>query len=373
MNEMNNGENNNQNIEQQNMNHNNVEEPVQEEQNMLQNNVEEPIQGQPVQPEQPVSKPQKKKEDKSYCGLLIVFMIISLLLAGFIVYDKAIKKEEPEPIKTEEGTKTPEEKPIEPKEENKTPEEETKPPVEETPVVSEILKNKKSANGEKYFRVDEVQKELDGKKVNVALAFYVKKGKTPEEDRVYYDIYVNGTRTWTELVQINQAASGCEEDCGNYRKLYDFYDENGKLIDPFADHGEDIDNKIVELEAISVDTLFSIIKDTSKAAHYIVTYDKSVGLAVIDANGKVLVNERTMYGINAMELENINGCTRTYNQVINPTSYTDDAIYYLIWTNEADEEKMVDYVEERKITIDNGIAKETVVKTCTANLLGMSS
>ncbi len=95
MNEMNNGENNNQNIEQQNTN---------------QNNVVEPVQPQYVQPEQPVNnqEPPKKETKKSYCGLLIVFMFISLLLAGFIVYDKVIKKEEPvkqgennDPIKEE--------------------------------------------------------------------------------------------------------------------------------------------------------------------------------------------------------------------------------------------------------------------------------
>ena len=82
MNEMNNGENNNQNIEQQNTN---------------QNNVVEPVQPQYVQPEQPVNnqEPPKKETKKSYGGLLIVFMVISLLLAGFVVYDKVIKKEEP--------------------------------------------------------------------------------------------------------------------------------------------------------------------------------------------------------------------------------------------------------------------------------------
>lgn len=32
---------------------------------------------------------------KSYSGLLIIFMVISLLLAGFIFYDKVIKKNEP--------------------------------------------------------------------------------------------------------------------------------------------------------------------------------------------------------------------------------------------------------------------------------------
>ena len=86
MNEMNNGENNfnNQNFGQPNMNQNNVVEPVQQ---------------QHVQP----TEPPKKEEKKSYCGLLIVFMVISLLLAGYIVYDKAIKKEEiKEPEKQEE-------------------------------------------------------------------------------------------------------------------------------------------------------------------------------------------------------------------------------------------------------------------------------
>ena len=92
MNEMNNEGNNNQNFEQQNMNQNNNEEPVQE---------------QPIQPEQPVNEPPKKESKKSYCGLLIVFMIISLLLAGFIVYDKTSKKEEP--VKPEEKHDLPKE------------------------------------------------------------------------------------------------------------------------------------------------------------------------------------------------------------------------------------------------------------------------
>lgn len=77
MNEMNNGENNNlnnQNIEQQNLNANNTNHQAQPVSNQV--------------------EPQKKNENKSYCGLLIVFMVISLLLAGFIVYDKLLKKEE---------------------------------------------------------------------------------------------------------------------------------------------------------------------------------------------------------------------------------------------------------------------------------------
>ncbi len=80
MNEMNNGENNNQNFEQQN----NVVQPEQQY-----------VQQQYVQSEQPVSEPLKQEEKKSYCGLLVVFMVISLLLAGYIVYDKTTKKEEP--------------------------------------------------------------------------------------------------------------------------------------------------------------------------------------------------------------------------------------------------------------------------------------
>ena len=75
MNEMNNGENNNQN---QGINN------VQQEQIQSVEQVQEQV------PEERNSEPPKK----SYCGLLIVFMIISLLLAGYIVYDKCLKKEE---------------------------------------------------------------------------------------------------------------------------------------------------------------------------------------------------------------------------------------------------------------------------------------
>ena len=72
MNEMNNGGNNNQNFEQ----------PVQNQQYV------QPEQ-QYVQPEQPVSEPPKKS------NLLTVILILLVLgLAGFIVYDKVIKKDE---------------------------------------------------------------------------------------------------------------------------------------------------------------------------------------------------------------------------------------------------------------------------------------
>ena len=85
MNEMNNGENNfnNQNIGQPNLNEN---------QNMVQ-----PEQ-QYVQPEQPVSEPSKKIN-----ALVIILLLLVIGLAGFIFYDKVIKKEEPkEPEKQEE-------------------------------------------------------------------------------------------------------------------------------------------------------------------------------------------------------------------------------------------------------------------------------
>ena len=39
--------------------------------------------------------PNNKPEKKSYCGLLLVFMAISLLLAGYIVCDKCFNKDEP--------------------------------------------------------------------------------------------------------------------------------------------------------------------------------------------------------------------------------------------------------------------------------------
>lgn len=91
MNETNNGENNNQNFEQQNMNQNNAVESAQE---------------QYIQPKEQVNEQPKKENNKNYCGLLIVFMVISLLLAGFIVYDKCLKKEKiKEPEKQEEVSK----------------------------------------------------------------------------------------------------------------------------------------------------------------------------------------------------------------------------------------------------------------------------
>ena len=74
MNEMNNGENNNQNIEQQNMNQNNVVEPVQQ---------------QYVQPTEPVNELPKKTN-----ALVVILILLVIGLAGFIVYDKVIKKEE---------------------------------------------------------------------------------------------------------------------------------------------------------------------------------------------------------------------------------------------------------------------------------------
>ena len=127
MNEMNNGENNNQNIEQQNMNQNNVVESVKE---------------------QPVNEAPKKEEKKSYFGLLVVFMVISLLLAGFIVYDKVIKKEE---IKT-----------IEPKTEN----------LEKTELLQKIDNSKNWVYMEKIAEY-EIVNAKDGKNVHVTYEYPV--------------------------------------------------------------------------------------------------------------------------------------------------------------------------------------------------------
>ena len=127
MNEMNNGENNNQNIEQQNMNQNNVVESVKE---------------------QPVNEAPKKEEKKSYFGLLVVFMVISLLLAGFIIYDKVIKKEE---IKT-----------IEPKTEN----------LEKTELLQKIDNSKNWVYMEKIAEY-EIVNAKDGKNVNVTYEYPV--------------------------------------------------------------------------------------------------------------------------------------------------------------------------------------------------------
>mgnify|MGYP006386789417 CR=1 FL=1 len=68
---------------------------------MNQNNVAEPVQQQYVQPTEPVNEPPKKNN-----SLVVVLILIIVGLAGFIVYDKVIKKEEPkEPEKQEEKTK----------------------------------------------------------------------------------------------------------------------------------------------------------------------------------------------------------------------------------------------------------------------------
>lgn len=95
MNEMNNWESNNQNIGQPNLNEN---------QNMVQ-----PEQ-QYVQPEQPVNNQESPKKSNALIIILLLLLVIGL--AGFIVYDKVIKKDEPpkqeetnnveEPIKTTE-------------------------------------------------------------------------------------------------------------------------------------------------------------------------------------------------------------------------------------------------------------------------------
>lgn len=85
MNEMNNGENNNQNIEQPNLNEN--QNMVQPEQQYVQ----------PIQEQQPVSEPSKKSH-----VLVIILIILVIGLVGFIVYDKVIKKEEP--VKQDEKT-----------------------------------------------------------------------------------------------------------------------------------------------------------------------------------------------------------------------------------------------------------------------------
>ena len=90
MNEMNNGENNFNQVEQN--------QPV--EQPIYQGPVQEPIYQAPAAPVEPTPAAPKK----SYCGLLIVFMIISLLLTGYIVYDKVIEKEEVKEPKQEEKT-----------------------------------------------------------------------------------------------------------------------------------------------------------------------------------------------------------------------------------------------------------------------------
>ena len=47
----------------------------------------------------------EEKSNKSYCGLLVVFMVISLLLTGFIVYDKVIKKDEAPKQETNDNNK----------------------------------------------------------------------------------------------------------------------------------------------------------------------------------------------------------------------------------------------------------------------------
>ena len=152
MNEMNNGENNfnNQNFGQQNMNQNNVVEPVQQ---------------QYVQP----TEPPKKEEKKSYCGLLIVFMVISLLLTGYIVYDKVIKKEEP--IKQNE-------------------EKEINKPQDEAIGFKKIDMNQfseQSSDDSKYYTI------LTYNNANLKLEFKLYYQKLVDgSGAIYYDLYVNG-------------------------------------------------------------------------------------------------------------------------------------------------------------------------------------
>ena len=137
MNEMNNGDNgfNNQNFE-QNQNTNYQAESVNNQDNMIQSR--QPVNNQVEPP----------KKEKSYCGLLVVFMVISLLLAGFIIYDKVIKKEE---IKT-----------IEPKTEN----------LEKTELLQKIDNSKNWVYMEKIAEY-EIVNAKDGKNVNVTYEYPV--------------------------------------------------------------------------------------------------------------------------------------------------------------------------------------------------------
>lgn len=76
-----------------------------------QNIVNEPIQNNQVNNYEQKLNDENNKPSKSNNALLIIFMIISLLLAGFIVYDKCLKKEEvKEPVQNVEENKNTEEK-----------------------------------------------------------------------------------------------------------------------------------------------------------------------------------------------------------------------------------------------------------------------
>ncbi len=68
-----------------------------------QNNVAEPVQQQHVQPTEPVNELPKKNN-----ALVVILILIIVGLAGFIVYDKVIKKEEVKEPEKQEEIKEPE-------------------------------------------------------------------------------------------------------------------------------------------------------------------------------------------------------------------------------------------------------------------------
>ncbi len=87
---------------------------------------------------------------------LVIFIIISLSLGGYIIYEKFNQPMPNEKINEKENDKK---------------------PIEDT---------KKIIDNEKYFRTESIQKKVNGKMVDVDLGFYKQ-----DEETIKYDIIVN--------------------------------------------------------------------------------------------------------------------------------------------------------------------------------------
>lgn len=140
----------------QDNNLNNEQNNVQPEQNFTQ-----PEQVQPV--EQPVIYVQESKKNN---GLLVILLLIIIAMAGFIIWDKVIKKEEPV--------------------NNKPINEPVNEPVNEP------------AQDSKYFTIETVNKTLNGKEVKVEYKYFMEEqNDVGIEYVVATEIFVNGKKVAT--------------------------------------------------------------------------------------------------------------------------------------------------------------------------------
>ena len=140
----------------QDNNLNNEQNNVQPEQNFTQ-----PEQVQPV--EQPVIYVQESKKNN---GLLVILLLIIIAMAGFIIWDKVIKKEEPV--------------------NNKPINEPVNEPVNEP------------AQGSKYFTIETVNKTLNGKETKVEYKYFMEEQNDMGiEYVVATEIFVNGKKVAT--------------------------------------------------------------------------------------------------------------------------------------------------------------------------------